>query len=92
MQGFGASGGRPSAGLTFPPGFLWGTATSAHQVEGDNTKNDWWAWEHQAGRIAQGHRSGRACDWWRAVHHFTFPLWVARRGGWLTRRSAEPAA
>jgi beta-glucosidase len=31
---------------TFPDGFLWGTATSAHQVEGGNWNNDWWAWEH----------------------------------------------
>ena len=32
----------------FPPGFLWGSATSAHQVEGGNTNNDWWVWEHDA--------------------------------------------
>jgi beta-glucosidase len=31
--------------LTFPDGFLWGTATAAHQVEGDNTNSDWWAFE-----------------------------------------------
>lgn len=48
----------------FPPGFLWGTATSSHQVEGDNTNNDWWAWEQQPGRIVNGDRSGKACDWW----------------------------
>ncbi|MDX9831624.1 MAG: family 1 glycosylhydrolase, partial [Anaerolineae bacterium] len=35
------------ATLTFPPDFLWGTATSAHQVEGDNTGNDWWAFEQR---------------------------------------------
>src|SRR5688572_10242780 len=33
-------------GLDFPDGFLWGTATAAHQVEGGNWNNDWWAWEH----------------------------------------------
>ena len=48
----------------FPRGFLWGTATAAHQVEGNNTNNDWYAWEQQPGRIAEGHRSGLACDWW----------------------------
>ena len=48
----------------FPRGFLWGTATAAHQVEGNNTNNNWWAWEQEAGRIAQGHKSGLACDWW----------------------------
>jgi len=30
----------------YPNGFLWGTATAAHQVEGGNWNNDWWAWEH----------------------------------------------
>ncbi|MBI2247550.1 MAG: glycoside hydrolase family 1 protein [Armatimonadetes bacterium] len=50
--------------LQFPPDFRWGTATSAHQVEGDNLHNDWWAWEQQPGRIKNGDRSGRACDWW----------------------------
>ncbi|HZJ48925.1 MAG TPA: glycoside hydrolase family 1 protein [Acidimicrobiia bacterium] len=30
----------------FPRGFFWGTATAAHQVEGGNWNNDWWAWEH----------------------------------------------
>jgi len=28
--------------LTFPKGFFWGAATSSHQVEGNNTNNDWW--------------------------------------------------
>jgi len=49
---------------TFPRGFLWGTGTAAHQVEGDNRANDWWAWEQQPGRIVNGDRSGKACDWW----------------------------
>lgn len=54
----------PQATFHFPPGFLWGTATSSHQVEGNNRNNDWWAWEEQPGRILNGHRSGLACDWW----------------------------
>ena len=37
------------AGLAFPPGFLWGAATSAHQVEGGNMNNDWWDWERRPG-------------------------------------------
>ena len=31
---------------SFPTGFLWGSATAAHQVEGGNHNNDWWDWEH----------------------------------------------
>jgi beta-glucosidase len=126
---------------SFPQGFLWGTATAAHQVEGDSTNNNWWAWEQIPGKIKEGHRSGKACDWWggrwaedldRAasaghnthrlsvewsrieprqggwdegalamyrdivrgahdrglkpmvtLHHFTDPLWLGERGGWL---------
>lgn len=51
--------------LAFPPGFLWGTATSSHQVEGNNTNNQWYWWEQQPGRIWQGQTAGLACDWWR---------------------------
>ncbi len=125
--------------ISFPPGFLWGTATSAHQVEGHNANNDWWAFEQLPGAIWHGDRSGSACDWWRdakadfdrmvdlnhnthrlslewsrveptegewdlgavaryremltalrergiepmvTLHHFSTPLWLARRGGW----------
>jgi beta-glucosidase len=46
----------------FPEGFLWGTATAAHQVEGGNHANDWWAWESVPGRIKNGDRSDPACD------------------------------
>ena len=31
---------------TFPDGFLWGTATASHQVEGNNVNNHYWEWEH----------------------------------------------
>lgn len=30
----------------FPAGFLWGAATAAHQVEGNNTQSDAWFLEH----------------------------------------------
>ena len=33
-------------GRSFPVGFTWGTATAAHQIEGGNTNNDWWEFEH----------------------------------------------
>jgi beta-glucosidase len=53
--------GIHATNFRFPEGFLWGAATSAHQVEGDNRLNDWWAWE-QAGRVRVP--SGRAADHW----------------------------
>lgn len=47
----------------FPAGFRWGTATAAHQIEGGNTNNDWWRWEHTPGSgVAEP--SGDACDSW----------------------------
>jgi beta-glucosidase len=49
--------------LAFPPGFLWGVATAAHQYEGGATNNNWHAWE-QCGHIKTGDTCGRACDWW----------------------------
>jgi len=52
------------ATIHFPRGFLWGTATAAHQVEGNNTQNNWSAWENMPGKIVEGQRSGLACDWW----------------------------
>ena len=52
------------ATFSFPRGFMWGTATSSHQVEGNNTNNNWWSWEQTPGNIINGHKSGLACDWW----------------------------
>ena len=54
----------PENRLLFPKGFLWGTATAAHQVEGSNTNNNWYAWENTPGKIKSNHKSGLACDWW----------------------------
>jgi beta-glucosidase len=51
----------PTASFHFPKGFLWGTATASHQVEGGNTNNNWYKWEQE------GHSSGKsgsASDWW----------------------------
>lgn len=121
--------------------FLWGAATSSHQVEGDNKNNDWWRWESE-GKVKQP--SGKACDhynlfkydfnlakslnhnahrfsleWSRiepeqgqfdrkalnhykemiktlrtlgmepivTINHFTLPLWLYEKGGWLNERS-----
>jgi beta-glucosidase len=48
---------------SFRPPFLWGAATSSHQIEGDNVHNDWWQWELQ-GNVDNGERSGKATDHW----------------------------
>ncbi len=53
-----------NATIHFPRGFLWGSATAAHQVEGNNTNNQWWAWEQGDGHIKNADKSGLACDWW----------------------------
>jgi beta-glucosidase len=47
----------------FPDGFVWGTATAAHQIEGGNWNNDWWMWEH-APDSPCAEPSGDACDSW----------------------------
>ncbi|MBI4372267.1 MAG: glycoside hydrolase family 1 protein, partial [Candidatus Omnitrophica bacterium] len=129
--------------FTFPKYFLWGAATSSHQVEGNNMNNDWSEWE-QNGKVKE--RSGKACDHWNrfredfelakslhhnahrfslewsriepeegtfsdealshyrdviqalksnglepiiTLHHFTLPLWLAQKGGWLAKETPE---
>ena len=57
----------PDQSLIFPPEFLWGVSTSAHQVEGNN-HNQWTEWE-AAGRTTSGDRSGVACGWWNNAEH-----------------------
>jgi beta-glucosidase len=52
---------RPVTPAEFPEGFIWGTATAAHQIEGGNVNNDWWVFEHtpDSGCVES---SGDACD------------------------------
>jgi beta-glucosidase len=53
--------------VAFPDGFVWGSATAGHQIEGDNIHSQWWAWE-QSGRLPwtppgiRIARSGKACN------------------------------
>ncbi|MEO6077828.1 MAG: glycoside hydrolase family 1 protein [Candidatus Andersenbacteria bacterium] len=44
-----------------PHKFLYGAATSAHQVEGNSINNQWWKWEQNR---PEQFRSGIACDHW----------------------------
>jgi len=55
--------------IHFPSNFAWGTATAAHQVEGNNTNNNWHEWENSVdgngvSRIHNNDRSGSAADHW----------------------------
>jgi len=35
--------------VKFPDGFLWGAATAAHQIEGNNVNSNWWVHENEPG-------------------------------------------
>ncbi len=52
----------------FPQGFLWGSATAGHQIEGDNRHSQLWAMERGEMPAPSWQRylapSGMACDSW----------------------------
>jgi len=58
-------------GKVFPEKFLWGCATAAHQVEGNNTNSDFWTMEHLPGSMFK-EPSGDACD-----HYHLYPQDIA---------------
>ncbi len=68
---------------SFPPAFLWGAGTSAHQVEGGNRLNDWWRFEQQPGKIANGDVSGEAC---RHYERFDLDFGLAAADGHTMHR------
>ena len=56
------------AGIALAPkDFLYGAATSAHQVEGGNNYNDWATFESKPGNISDGKSSEWAADHWNRV-------------------------
>jgi len=59
---------RPS----FPDGFLWGAATSSHQIEGDREgrgDNVWDAFSRVPGAVVNGDVADVACDHLRLMDH-----------------------
>ncbi|MET9033412.1 GH1 family beta-glucosidase [Streptomyces mirabilis] len=59
----------------FPPGFLWGVSTSAHQIEGAAAERDpsvWDAFTAEPGHIKDGSTADVACD-----HYHRYPEDVA---------------
>lgn len=52
---------KHAAARPVPQGFLWGTAISAHQSEGNNTNSDMWLNEHVPGTLFR-EPSGDGCD------------------------------
>ena len=131
----------------FPPEFLWGTAASAYQTEGNNINNDWYHYEQIEAKKPENKRKlagmcGQATMQWEnyeqdydlaqkmgvkihrlsiewsrifptpdkpdeealaiykkqlvslhqrgiktmvCLHHFTIPIWVLQKGGFLNR-------
>lgn len=47
--------------LRFPENFVWGSAASGHQIEGNNRHSNWWHWELAT---ESQPNSGKAVDYW----------------------------
>nr|BFE81989.1 hypothetical protein GCM10020093_045900 [Planobispora longispora] len=59
--------GEPAGDLTFPPGFFWGTATAAYQIEGAAREDGrgvsiWDTFSRTPGKVVGGHTGDVACD------------------------------
>ena len=57
----------PVAGVAFPPGFVWGTATASYQIEGaaaedGRTPSIWDTYSHTPGRVRGGDTGDVADD------------------------------
>lgn len=66
----------------FPDGFTWGTATAAHQIEGNNVNADFWVLEHTPGTLF-AEPSGDACD---SLHRYPDDIRLVRDLGFQAYR------
>jgi beta-glucosidase len=78
---------QPSASA-FPPGFLWGAATSAYQIEGAPLEDGagpsiWHHFAHTPGKIARGETGDIACDHY---HRMAADVALMRQLGLLSYR------
>lgn len=53
--------------LKFPKGFKWGIASSSFQIEGGNTRSDWYRFEQIPGKVFQNDRSDDGPDHWNRI-------------------------
>jgi beta-glucosidase len=59
--------------LSFPPGFIWGAATAAYQIEGAATEDGrgpsvWDTFSHTPGKVRGGDTGDVACDSYHRYH------------------------
>ena len=80
----GATAAAPAVKRTVPaPGtFLWGTASSAHQIEGNNVNSDFWLAEHVKPTLFR-EPSGDACD---SYHRYDEDAALAAKLGFNAHR------
>src|SRR3712207_6725476 len=67
----------PTSDAIFPPGFVWGAATAAYQVEGAHDEDGrgpsiWDTFSHTPGKVLGGDTGDVACD-----HYHRFPEDIA---------------
>ena len=73
---------RAAGTRAVPKGFLWGTAISAHQSEGNNVNSDMWLNEHVKGTLFR-EPSGDACD---SYERYAEDIAIAASLGFNTHR------
>src|SRR5947208_3724427 len=83
-----ASGGAAVTEAAFPPGFLWGAATAAYQVEGawnvdGRGESIWDRFAHTPGKVKGDANGDVACD---SYHRYREDIALMRQLGMRTYR------